>query len=175
MNPRNDFAPFSGRRETKSRFRSGVVALASAHHVPSAQSTDIDASTPAGSFRCQERASAPRYSAPKYSTPAVRRDVAVEVDVVLKKYRPNGNCGSSICVQQCTSREDGLVRIMLFRFRLWTRFKLALRKRPVPQPRLPYDLDEFAGLLSSQDPNALKELASGLARSTEVGTPRLQA
>jgi hypothetical protein len=64
---------------------------------------------------------------------------------------------------------------VLFCFRLWTRFKLALRKRPVPQPSLPYDLDEFARLLSSQDPNALKELATGLARSTEVRTPRLQA
>ena len=52
---------------------------------------------------------------------------------------------------------------MSFRWRLWTRLKLALRKRPVPQPRLPYDLDEFARLLSSRDPRALKRLASGLA------------
>jgi hypothetical protein len=64
---------------------------------------------------------------------------------------------------------------MLFRLRLWTRFKLALRKRPVPYPGLPYDLDEFAKLLSSQDPNALKKLATGLARPTVLQPPRLQA
>lgn len=52
---------------------------------------------------------------------------------------------------------------MLSRWRIWTRLKLALRKRPVPQPQLPYDLDEFAKLLSSRDPRALKQLASGLA------------
>ncbi len=54
-------------------------------------------------------------------------------------------------------------RAMSLRWRLWTRIKLALRKRPVPQPRLPYDLDEFAKLLSSRDPRVLKQLASGLA------------
>jgi hypothetical protein len=57
---------------------------------------------------------------------------------------------------------------MSFRFRLWTRFKLALRKRPVPSPELPYGLDEFAKLISSRDPTALKQLATGLARPTEV-------
>jgi hypothetical protein len=41
---------------------------------------------------------------------------------------------------------------MLLRFRLWTRFKLALRKRPVPSPGLPYGLDEFARLISCRVP-----------------------
>jgi hypothetical protein len=52
---------------------------------------------------------------------------------------------------------------MMFLWRLWTRFKLAFRKRPVPSPLLPYDLDEFAKLLSSRDPTALQQLAAGLA------------
>jgi hypothetical protein len=59
-------------------------------------------------------------------------------------------------------------RIMLFRFRLWTRFKLALKKRPVPSPGLPYGLDEFARLISSREPTALKQLAAGLARPVVV-------
>jgi hypothetical protein len=57
---------------------------------------------------------------------------------------------------------------MLFRFRLWTRFKLALKKRPVPSPGLPYGLDEFARLISSREPTALKQLAAGLARPVVV-------
>lgn len=64
-------------------------------------------------------------------------------------------------------------RAMSLHWRLWTRFKLALRRRPVPQPRLPYDLDEFAKLLSSRDPRALKQLASGLAARGGV-EPRKQ-
>jgi hypothetical protein len=60
---------------------------------------------------------------------------------------------------------------MLFRFRLWTRFKLALRKRPVPSARVPYGLDEFAELISSRDPSALKQLANGLAKPTELRHP----
>lgn len=62
---------------------------------------------------------------------------------------------------------------MSLRWRFWTRLKLALRRRPVPQPRLPYDLDEFAKLLSSRDPRALKQLASGLAARGRVGPRKL--
>ena len=36
---------------------------------------------------------------------------------------------------------------MTFRWCLWTRLKLALRKRPTPDSQLPYELDEFAELL----------------------------
>ena len=64
---------------------------------------------------------------------------------------------------------------MSFRWRLWTRLKLALRKRPVPQPQLPYDLDEFAKLLSSRDPHALKKLASGLAARRGIEPRRLSS
>jgi hypothetical protein len=64
---------------------------------------------------------------------------------------------------------------MLFRLRLWIRFKLALRKRPVPSPRLPYELDEFARLISSRDPEALKQLAIGLAGPADIRPPRLNA
>jgi len=64
---------------------------------------------------------------------------------------------------------------MLFRLRLWIRSKLALRKRPLPAPRLPYELDEFARLLSSRDPAALKQLATGLARRTDSRPPKLKA
>jgi CRISPR/Cas system endoribonuclease Cas6 (RAMP superfamily) len=64
---------------------------------------------------------------------------------------------------------------MLFRWRLWTRFKLMLRKRPVPSPRLPYELDEFAKLLSSRDPATLKQLATGLTARGEIRSGKLQA
>jgi hypothetical protein len=64
---------------------------------------------------------------------------------------------------------------MPFRWRLWSRFKLALRKRPIPYPPLPYDPDEFAKLLLSRDPNALKQLAAGLAGQTGVRPRKLQA
>jgi hypothetical protein len=57
---------------------------------------------------------------------------------------------------------------MMFRWHLWTRVKLALRKRPVPYPKLPYELDEFAKLLTSRDPAALKQLATGLAGPVEI-------
>ena len=56
---------------------------------------------------------------------------------------------------------------MMFRWRLWTRFKLSLRKRPLPSSRLPYELDEFAKLLSSRDPAVLRQLAAGLAAPGE--------
>jgi hypothetical protein len=67
---------------------------------------------------------------------------------------------------------NGRARTMMFRWRLWTRFRRSLRKRPVPSVRkppvpsscLPYELDEFAELLSSRDPAALRQLAAGLAR-----------
>ena len=62
---------------------------------------------------------------------------------------------------------------MSLRWRLWTRLKLALRKRPVPQPGLPYDLDEFAKLLASRDPRALRQLASGLAVKGRVEPGKL--
>lgn len=63
----------------------------------------------------------------------------------------------------------------MFRWRLWTRFKLALRKRSIPNPRLPLDLDEFARLLSSRDPAALKQLAAGLSEQTGSRPRRLRA
>jgi hypothetical protein len=56
---------------------------------------------------------------------------------------------------------------MMFRWRLWIRFKLLLRRRPAPSPRLPYGLDEFARLVSSRDPVALRQLAAGLAAPEE--------
>jgi hypothetical protein len=68
---------------------------------------------------------------------------------------------------------------MFFRLRLWTRFKLALQKRPTPSHppshRLPYELDEFSELLSSRDPTALKQLAIGLGRPAESPPSKLQA
>jgi hypothetical protein len=64
---------------------------------------------------------------------------------------------------------------MIFRWCLWTRFELSLRKRPVPSPRLPYELDEFAKLLSSRDPAALRQLAAGLAAPGERRPAKLQA
>jgi hypothetical protein len=70
---------------------------------------------------------------------------------------------------------NGRARAMMFRWRLWTRFKLALRKRPVPSPRLPYELDEFAELLSRRDLTALRQLAAGLAAQGERRSGKLQA
>ena len=58
---------------------------------------------------------------------------------------------------------------MEFVRRLWRRLRLALRKGSPPTPRLPFDLDEFAELLSSRDPAALKQLAAGL--STRIHRP----
>jgi hypothetical protein len=56
---------------------------------------------------------------------------------------------------------------MPFRWRLWTRLKLLMRKHRVLSPQLPYELDEFAKMLSSRDPTALKQLAAGLGRPVE--------
>jgi hypothetical protein len=64
---------------------------------------------------------------------------------------------------------------MPFRWRLWSRLKLALRQRPIEHPPLPYDPDEFAKLLSSRDPNALKQLAAGLSKPIGVRPRKLQA
>jgi hypothetical protein len=64
---------------------------------------------------------------------------------------------------------------MTFRWCLWTRLKLALRKRPTPDSQLPYELDEFAELLSSRDPAVLKQLAAGLGRSLDVRPRKLRA
>jgi len=64
---------------------------------------------------------------------------------------------------------------MWFRLRLWTRLKLALRRRPLPSPPLPFEVDEFAKLLSSRDPAVLKQLAVGLARPAEGRPDRLKA
>jgi hypothetical protein len=64
---------------------------------------------------------------------------------------------------------------MPFRWRLWSRLKLALRQRPIAYPPLPFEPDEFARLLSSRDPNALKQLAAGLARQSGVLPRELQA
>jgi hypothetical protein len=64
---------------------------------------------------------------------------------------------------------------MWFGLRLWMRLKLALRKRPAHSSPLPYDLDEFAKLLSSRDPAVLKQLAVGLARPGEARPDKLKA
>ncbi len=64
---------------------------------------------------------------------------------------------------------------MPFRWSLWSRLKTALRKRPMAYPPLPYEPDEFARLLSSRDPNALKQLAAGLGRQTGVRPRKQQA
>jgi hypothetical protein len=64
---------------------------------------------------------------------------------------------------------------MPFRWGLWNRLKFALRKRLISYPPLPYECDEFARLLSSRDPNALKQLAAGLSRPVEVRSRKLQA
>jgi hypothetical protein len=64
---------------------------------------------------------------------------------------------------------------MLFRLRLWVWFRLALRKRRPPSCRLPYELDEFAKLISSRDPDVLKQLASGLAGPAQIRPPKLKA
>jgi hypothetical protein len=58
------------------------------------------------------------------------------------------------------------------RWRLWTRIKLALRKRTSLNPELPFELDEFAALLSSRDPVALKQLAAALAGTPTSDLPK---
>jgi hypothetical protein len=64
---------------------------------------------------------------------------------------------------------------MLFRLRRWIHAKLSLRRRVAPSLRLPYELDEFAKLISSRDPEALKQLAIGLAGPAQIRPPRLKA
>jgi hypothetical protein len=39
---------------------------------------------------------------------------------------------------------------------------------------LPFEPNEFARLLSSRDPNALKQLAAGLSRHSGIRTRKLQ-
>jgi hypothetical protein len=64
---------------------------------------------------------------------------------------------------------------MPLRWSLWSRLKLALRKRPVVYRPLPYESAEFARLLSSRDPDALKQLAAGLSRQTGARPSKLRA
>jgi hypothetical protein len=63
---------------------------------------------------------------------------------------------------------------MPFRWGLLSRLKLVLRKRPPVYPSLPFEPEEFATLLSSRDPNALKQLAAGLTRQTKVQPSKLR-
>jgi hypothetical protein len=56
---------------------------------------------------------------------------------------------------------------MLIRLRLWIRRQWAWR-RPAPPSGLPFELDEFARLLSSRDPAAFRQLADGLASPVAV-------
>jgi hypothetical protein len=53
---------------------------------------------------------------------------------------------------------------MLRRLRLWIRRKWAWRKPAAAFSDLPFELDEFARLLSSRDPAVLKQLANDLAK-----------
>ena len=53
---------------------------------------------------------------------------------------------------------------MLRRLRLWFRRKWAWRQPAAAFSDLPFDLDEFARLLSSRDPVVLKQLANDLAK-----------
>jgi hypothetical protein len=57
---------------------------------------------------------------------------------------------------------------MLLRLRLWIRRKWAWRKPASAFSDLPFDLDEFARLLSSRDPAVLKQLANDLAKPVAV-------
>jgi hypothetical protein len=56
---------------------------------------------------------------------------------------------------------------MFIRLRAWIRRQWAWRRR-APSCGLPFELDEFARLLSSRDPAALRQLADGLARPVVV-------
>jgi hypothetical protein len=56
----------------------------------------------------------------------------------------------------------------MFRWRLWNRFRLAGRKRAVVNRPMSFDIDEFAQLLSSRDPAALKQLAARLTGNAQV-------
>jgi hypothetical protein len=51
---------------------------------------------------------------------------------------------------------------MFIRLRLWIRRQWTWRRR-ARSSGLPFELDEFARLLSSRDPAALRQLADGLA------------
>jgi hypothetical protein len=53
---------------------------------------------------------------------------------------------------------------MLRRLRLWIRRKWAWRQPASAFSDLPFDMDEFARLLSSRDPAVLKQLANDLAK-----------
>jgi hypothetical protein len=57
---------------------------------------------------------------------------------------------------------------MLLRLRLWIRRKWPWRKPAAAFSDLPFDLDEFARLLSSRDPAVLKQLANDLAKPVAV-------
>jgi hypothetical protein len=57
---------------------------------------------------------------------------------------------------------------MLLRLRLWIRRKWAWRKPASGFSNLPFELDEFARLLSSRDPAVLKQLANDLAKPVAV-------
>jgi hypothetical protein len=52
---------------------------------------------------------------------------------------------------------------MFIRLRAWVRRQWRWRRR-VPCSGLPFELDEFARLLSSRDPAAFRQLADGLAK-----------
>jgi hypothetical protein len=56
---------------------------------------------------------------------------------------------------------------MFIRLRAWIRRQWTRRRR-APSSGLPFELDEFARLLSSRDPAALRQLADGLARPVTV-------
>lgn len=51
---------------------------------------------------------------------------------------------------------------MFIRLRRWIRRQWS-RHRRAPSAGLPFELDEFARLLSSRDPAAFRQLADGLA------------
>jgi hypothetical protein len=55
---------------------------------------------------------------------------------------------------------------MLRRLRIWLRRKWAGRQPAPGFSDLPFDMDEFARLLSSRDPAVLKQLANDLAKPT---------
>jgi hypothetical protein len=52
---------------------------------------------------------------------------------------------------------------MFIRLRAWIQRQWSWRRR-APPSGLPFELDEFARLLSSRDPAALRQLADGLAK-----------
>jgi hypothetical protein len=56
---------------------------------------------------------------------------------------------------------------MFIRLRAWIRRQWTWHRR-APSSGLPFELDEFARLLSSHDPAALRQLTDGLARPVAV-------